>query len=497
MHVVQKKGQNHSFAAAASAAHTDTISLEDISYLSTLIGFDGWLYALGKTQDGKTGSVILCRTQSHTGPIEKGPLLAKGMQHCEMHLVGNMAFVFYTLLGDTLERIFLATLELDSKVDWKQWSLLPGPTVLTPTHNIEQNASFISSKEGCRYSGSVEFNDPYLLRDDDEPDGHFRGTLFYAVQGMRAFAASRVDIQLKELFHYTCFRQKQLIADRIIEASSLAVDGYHKEMTNVIISPVLFTGTGRSGTTFLCKIFQVVGLNISHDNDIDCGHYPGTDGAASWFDAFVTEFHGKRRMYREVLHIVRNPIKVIASRVHRLEGNMSYVKGFHRLTSPWENTSDLVHIIESENYYTDRRDDAMKFSLKHWVRRNSFVGVVASWVEQIEQLSSDPMALWRLCMAAHFGPRCQTLEQWRQAMDNTSQTINTDMDKFKFANKEKRKVDWLELLRLEQMYSSIALKMSLDLGYEIPHEILPDYPYISELQYQCGFDQHGKWDCWY
>ncbi len=55
-----------------------------------------------------------------------------------------------------------------------------------------------------------------------------------------------------------------------------------------------------------------MGINISHDNSQDCGPYPGSEGAVSWYDAFDM---GKNRSYDVVIQIVYDPIKVIYSRV--------------------------------------------------------------------------------------------------------------------------------------------------------------------------------------
>jgi hypothetical protein len=54
-------------------------------------------------------------------------------------------------------------------------------------------------------------------------------------------------------------------------------------------------------------------------------------------------------------------------------------------------------------------------------------------------------------------------------------------------------IEWSTLLQLEPMCASIAMKMSLEFGYQVPDEYVYNnvhYGDISTLQYQCGCDQN-------
>jgi hypothetical protein len=153
-------------------------------------------------------------------------------------------------------------------------------------------------------------------------------------------------------------------------------------------------------------------------------------------------------VYKQVIHIVRDPIKVIESRAYRLAltGVYKNIKHFmKRMVGAWENADDLVRGGSANT----TQEDATRFALKHWVRRNSFVHQVASWVEQIEQLSKEPLVAWRMCMAAGFGHRCPPLEHWRIALSGTSKHTNTDHGKA--SEVERQKIDWSTLLQLEPM----------------------------------------------
>jgi hypothetical protein len=224
-------------------------------------------------------------------------------------------------------------------------------------------------------------------------------------------------------------------------------------------------------------------------------------GASSWYDAFLTNEGGKCRVYKEVLHLIRNPINVIESRSFRLAiDSLLQRKHLRHVAGQWEDVGDLFP-VNSTLHDDITYDNDIKFALKHWVRRNSFVHQTASWVEQTEQLSTEPLAAWRMCMAAGFGPRCPGLDHWRNVIEHMGNHTNTDTGNAtgKMTSVDRRKVEWSTLLQLEPMYASIAMKMSLEFGYHIPYEYLYDnalYGNISTIQYQCGFDPNQKWDCW-
>jgi hypothetical protein len=182
----------------------------------------------------------------------------------------------------------LEMLDDDNNTDWQSWRLLPGPTILMPTLEFENRNANVTKPR--RFGSAVcdahaQFRrGPSFLRDADEDTssgyyGRLTGTLFYTVQDESTLAASRLDIDLDALFGATRYRDKTLIPDQILHASSLAAGISNRNDSLLFLeTPTLFTGTGRTGTEFLCKMFQAVGVNISHDNSKDCGPYPGTDG---------------------------------------------------------------------------------------------------------------------------------------------------------------------------------------------------------------------------
>ncbi|GFH46264.1 hypothetical protein CTEN210_02738 [Chaetoceros tenuissimus] len=153
-----------------------------------------------------------------------------------------------------------------------------------------------------------------------------------------------------------------------------------------ITRPLLITGVGRTGTTSVCTLFRKIGIKVSHDNDVDCGPYPGEDGAVSWYDAFKSR-SGKR--YKHVIHMVRDPLKTIYSRITKCK---AYKK---------EHLDFLKYKVR-EYEKIDKNETCSSFSLKHWVMRNSFVSNYASWMVRTEDFFTEALTVWEVCMAASF-----------------------------------------------------------------------------------------------
>jgi hypothetical protein len=181
---------------------------------------DGYYYALAKTQENSVGSLQLCRTKSLYGPWMEGPILARGIRHCDMHLVtpqlpnrgGTLMrrphlFVFFTHIGDVPEKVMVGTIDL-SDSDWMQWTLLPGPTIVSPDYPYEHGNATLQPSKCCSANCVVmnQLRDPHFLPDDGD-DIHKHGThilsgiLFYVVQGERSFAAARLALDMNQYFH--------------------------------------------------------------------------------------------------------------------------------------------------------------------------------------------------------------------------------------------------------------------------------------------------------
>lgn len=461
---------------------------------------DGFHYALAKTQTSGPGSARLCRAPSLSGPFEEGPILAQAVRHADTLIRGSQLYVFYTLIMDTPERIFMATVHLDDLVDWKRWKLLPGPTLLTPEFAYEHgNAELVPSNHGpgkCKPNRQVR--DPRFLPDVDSEDdsGRLSGLLFYAVRGEGGIAHARLSVDLDKYQRVVANRLPGNIDQRIVTASSF------EKASDVASGKVLVTGTGRSGTTFLCQAFQAINIKISHDNDVDCGPYPGPDGAVSWYDAFRNQ--GEKFRYTHILLVVRHPLDTIESRkVAASHRTPNYGFYFWKI-GKWADLSDLQ--LESGNEATaeeiERRLYA--FSLKFYIRWNSFAERHASWIERTEDIQGDSLPLWRLCMAGHFGERCPDLETIRTRLEKVPSHLNSGFSDVTLSERQKkfgristrevrRKLSWEKLEDMvgpdDRRYVLIAKQMAVAYGYE-SQDAHPT------TRYHCDFvNGTTHWDC--
>lgn len=482
---------------------TDGLYLfRDLFYLTPLTSRrheDGYFYAAAKTQESPEGSAILCRSTSMAGPFERGPILGRGLRHLHVHLVQDRhLFIFFTLIGDAPERILLGTVDMmTDDDDWMKWKLLPGPTILEPRFDYERgNARTTPSAAGGANGPRVELRDPRFIADDDT-DG-LSGLLFYTVQGEQALASAYLSINVTDYLTAVRYRDQHNVEASVLNSTSIrSKSGVPSPRRNT----TLITGTGRSGTTYVCKLFSKSGLGISHDNDVDCGVYPGADGAASWYDAFDVG-----RKYDTVLHIVRYPLHVINSRVLRIVKTPYNALHTASFCDKYEDMSDMLQWYSSSA--EDRQVELLfRSTLKHWVRRNSFVQRHAEWRETIDDLSSEAMVAWRMCMASYLGPRCPSLLQWNKAVDAIDKTINTSGNLTADINVTSSKGlrwSWDDLTKLGQAesdYVAIAKQMAFQYGYDengtkVANVLdLPNPGYT----YDCGFAR-GKlpshWNCW-
>jgi hypothetical protein len=308
---------------------------DDLFYLTVPVQYDGYYYALAKIQENGIGALAITRGKSLKSASEKGPILARGVRHCDVHAVDSILHVFFTMIGDAPERILLGTIDMSS--NWIEWLLLPGPVLLSPEHGYEHgNAATVASQigtAGC--TAKNELRDPHFLPDKESPSDSLTGLLFCTVQGERAFAMARFSLNTTLHKNAVPYRNQARIDSDVLQASSLKRNSALG--TTFPSGSTLITGTGRSGTTYLCSFFNSLNISISHDNDVDCGPYPGPDGAVPWYDAF-----DDGRRYDHVLHVVRNPLRVIQSRAYKMLAiGEKYLLFMANKTSKWEDPSEL------------------------------------------------------------------------------------------------------------------------------------------------------------
>lgn len=483
--------------------------LWDLFYLSVprYSKEDGYFYAIAKTQENPEGSSILCRSKHLNGPFEYGPLLSKGIRHADLHIIyrrnednalRTYFLVFFTIIGDTGEKVVLGNIDVSAgNKDWMDWQLLPGPILLRPKYWYEHGGVPAKPSEpGPAQTSLCELRDPRFLRKEEGEminTNLISGTLFYSVQGEQAIATAEILIDLKAYFEDSLisYRDYSNIRSDVLASTSFEEQKQSKK------GSLLITGVGRSGTTSLCVLFQSMGINISHDNDDDCGPYPGPDGAVSWYDAFKDM---KGRRYSNFVHLTRDPLEVINSRAQKAMHQSDFLI---KILGTYEDSTDLSKQKISLT-------DSYKFSLKHWVRRNSFVESYASWRTQIELISNDPFSVWQLCLAGKFGYRCPSLTDIQQKLstlpsDLNSNYANTTKSTFQIIKnipviQNRTKLTWTSLQEIVGLENRKYIKIAQAMGRRYGYTDLSMEDSGDQISYFCQFTERQnnvgcKWDC--
>jgi hypothetical protein len=125
----------------------------------------------------------------------------------------------------------------------------------------------------------------------------------------------------------------------------------------------LIIGCGRSGTTFVAKYLQSLGLDVGHEN------YIGENGVVSWYLTF-----GERHSFDHVIHIIRNPYDSF--------------KSYPTFTTDvWKYVCDNIPEIKIDD------SDETKF-VKYWCLWNKKAEEVSEVTIKVEELRSKiPMLL--------------------------------------------------------------------------------------------------------
>lgn len=176
---------------------------------------------------------------------------------------------------------------------------------------------------------------------------------------------------------------------------SLRFDGQCAESREYCktLYPLLVTGLGGSGTSFLAAEFARMGLDIQHERK-------GQDGIVSWFqainpwtrtDAHWPSWRGKFRIhrgdcFRQVFHQVRHPLAVIGALTTHKHGSRLYMARACNLSTRAEHIRGIA------------------FTARVWICWNSILDRFADWRYRIEDTSAV-----EVCLRAGFGARCTTV----------------------------------------------------------------------------------------
>jgi len=103
--------------------------------------------------------------------------LLPNMRHCSVLIKNDLLYIFYTNIGDIIEHIRVATLELSDNVD--NWTIINDIALLYPEKDWEGvDSPMCISQPGAIYGLVKQLRDPYIFEDTDG-----RLYLYYAAGG--------------------------------------------------------------------------------------------------------------------------------------------------------------------------------------------------------------------------------------------------------------------------------------------------------------------------
>jgi hypothetical protein len=147
---------------------------------------------------------------------------------------------------------------------------------------------------------------------------------------------------------------------------------------------LLVIGCGRSGTLYTAEVFRALGLNILHERDPVGNQECGRDGFASWFLTVddPNPPYGPSAVgfdFQSVIHLVRDPLKVIASFAQFI-----LQKG---QKSPAFLEKHIPGFLEGiENPDLSAKEKLLLLSSRYWYHWNLLAEKKASETIQVEKL---------------------------------------------------------------------------------------------------------------
>jgi len=213
---------------------------------------------------------------------------------------------------------------------------------------------------------------------------------------------------------------------------------------------LLITGCGRSGTLYTAEVWRSLGLDIRHERPIPPHGSMGRDGAASWFmavDDTNPPFGPGTRGYQFecVLHVVRHPLKVIASVAQFILQ--------HGVPSPEyiEQHAPETRLTFEERTLEPKQQLILR-AARYWYHWNRLAEGKADQTLQVEQLVP---ALPGLCE--------QLGVEYRPGLaDKIPRTTNA---RWQYVGEEPWTVEWVELEALDPALCNEIRGLATSYGY--------------------------------
>mmetsp|Transcript_23848 Transcript_23848/g.49490 ORF Transcript_23848/g.49490 Transcript_23848/m.49490 type:complete len:609 (+) Transcript_23848:54-1880(+) len=147
----------------------------------------------------------------------------------------------------------------------------------------------------------------------------------------------------------------------------------------------LVSGASRSGSRFLSRLFQGLGMNVSDHSD----SARGADGAVSWVHGLhrsscTVPSWQSPRFFSKAFLLLRDPLKQIPSRARSIRSTEDFDwLEFARCAADFGPTTATADTADT----ADMADDRLRLALKHYVLQNSFVEKYAEksfWLEDLD-----------------------------------------------------------------------------------------------------------------
>lgn len=222
------------------------------------------------------------------------------------------------------------------------------------------------------------------------------------------------------------------------------------KIADMELKKLLITGCGRSGTFYATEVWRSLGLDIRHERPVPPHGSMGKDGMASWFMA-VNDLNppfGPSAIGYEfdfVLHLVRHPLKVIASAAQLLVGKDSPTQRYIEQNAP-----EIQ--LNAEECSLKPREQLILLSARYWYHWNLLAQEKASETIQVEQLIPE---LPRLCefLEVEYRPR---------VADKISKNTNA---RWQYVREEPWVVEWAEIQTLDSYLVEKIRSLAALYGY--------------------------------
>lgn len=142
----------------------------------------GYYYAIGK--NSSTSSVLYRSTDPYSGFI-RGKAILNSSRHTAVFLNGDIAYIFYSRIGDAPERILLSTMDIIG--DWSTWTPSAPVEVIKSEYDYEGVSLPIAPSDGGEASGPV-----HQLRDPGVYEEAGKLYLLYSVAGEQGIGVAEL-----------------------------------------------------------------------------------------------------------------------------------------------------------------------------------------------------------------------------------------------------------------------------------------------------------------